>query len=300
LAAVAMTCGVVLIAAAGHPANFDNEGIPSVSPQELKPTWAKLLQPKPGTEFINGMPREILWLKDGAEMVLVPAGEFLFGKDNEAREQPAFYIDKFPVTNQRYKKFVDATAHRVPFMAEDWAKPYNWSRGSYPEGKANHPVVLVDSSDVVAYCRWAGKSFPSEEQWEKAARGTDGRKYPWGDELPEPSSATSVPPKRGLLGLVFRTLGWPVKDEICNSWHSGIRGTTAVDRYPRAVSPFGCYDMVGNVWEWTSTAKEPGWVVKGGSWFDGDVRVQSSAYGVVRPWLRGANLGFRCAVVLPE
>jgi len=249
------------------------------SPTELKAAWMKLLKPKPGTKYLDGLPKEITWLKDGAGMVLIPGGQFLFGQDNEKKELPPFYIDKFPVTNARYKKFVDATGHRVPFVSEDWAKPYNWRSGTYPKGKANHPVVLVDFSDVVAYCKWAGKTIPSEAQWEKAARGTDGRRYPWGDRF---------------------------EDGRCNCWHERIRNTTRVDKYPKGVSPYGCYDMSGNTWEWTRTwgwtakSKEQAWIAKGGSWFDGEVRVRAYSFGALRPQLKGNNLGFRCAAIIPE
>jgi len=276
-----------------------SEAVAETAP-ELEQKWARLCEPKPGTEYVNGMPKEIIWLKDGAEMVLVPAGEFLFGEENERREEPAFYIDKFPVTNERYKKFVEATEHRVPFMGEGWAKPYNWRRGTYPEGRAKHPVVLVDWYDVVAYCRWAGKAFPSEQQWEKAARGTDGRRYPWGNEFTDPTRPNTARLNRGLLGAVFRALGVPVEGERCNCWHAGIETTTPVDKYPKAVSPYGCYDMAGNVWEWTSTPRKLGWVSKGGSWFDGEVRVRTTSYGWIRPQLKGNNVGFRCAVILPK
>ncbi len=250
-----------------------SEEQPREASPELKPGPGKLFKPKPGTKHIDGMPTEIIWLKDGAEMVLIPGGEFLFGEDNERREEPAFYIDRFPVTNERYKKFIDATGHGVPYVPEDWAKPYNWRRRTYPKGKAKHPVVLVSWYDVVAYCRWVGKPFPNLQQWEKAARGTDGRKYPWGDKY---------------------------EDGRCNSYHEGLEKTTPVDKYPKGVSPYGCYDMAGNVWEWTSTPKEIGWVLKGGSWFDGDVRVRSTAYGWAQPHVKGNNTGFRCVVVLPK
>ncbi len=295
-----VACGMLLLSLAGHSGDCLAGGAAPEGPSlELKPTWAELFRAKPGTEYLDGMPKEIIWIEDGAEMVLVPASKFLFGEENESKEEPAFYIDKFPVTNERYKRFVDAAGHRVPFMAEEWAKPYNWARGTYPEGQGNHPAVLLDWNDVVAYCRWAGKSFPSEFQWEKAARGTDGRLYPWGNDVPESTTPARALQKRGLLGLALRRLVWFRPAGLCNSWHAGLGRTTAVDQYPRGVSPYGCYDMAGNVWEWTSTQKSPGWVVKGGSWFDGDVRVRSTAYGVVRPLLRGNNLGFRCAVVLP-
>jgi formylglycine-generating enzyme required for sulfatase activity len=239
----------------------------------LKESWAELFKPKPGTQYVDGMPKEIIWLKDGAEMVLVPGGGFLFGEEKEKREEPTFYIDKYPVTNERYKKFVDATGYVVPYMDTEWAKPYNWGKKTYPKGKAKHPVVLVSWHNAAAYCLWAGKSSPSETQWEKAARGTDGRDYPWGNEF---------------------------KDGRCNSYHEGLEKTTPVDKYPQGVSPYGCYDMAGNVWEWTSTPRKLGWVLKGGSWFDGDVRVRCSTYGWTLPEVRAANTGFRCAVVLPE
>ncbi len=249
------------------------EESPAEPPPTLKPGWEELFKPKTGTEYMDGMPKEIIWLKDGAEMVLVPGGEFLFGEEKEKRDEPTFYIDKYPVTNERYKKFLDATGYGIPHLNADWAKPYNWRNRTYPKGKANHPAVLVSWQDVVAYCRWAGKSFPRETQWEKAARGTHGRIYPWGNEY---SSGR------------------------CNSYHEGLEKTTPVDKYPKGVSPFGCYDMAGNVWEWTSTPRKLGWVLKGGSWFDGDVRLRCSAYGWALPQVKAANTGFRCAIVLPE
>ena len=246
---------------------------PDESQPKLKPGWEKLLKPKPGTEWLNGMPKEIVWLKDGAEMVLVPGGEFLFGEAKEKREEPTFYIDKFPVTNEQYAKFVEETKHPVPQVPQDWAKPYNWRLGTYPEGQAKYPAVLVSWYDVVAYCRWAGKAFPSETHWEKAARGADGRKYPWGDEF-----------EKGK----------------CNSYLEGIEKTTPVDKYPNGVSPYGCYDMAGNIWEWTTTPRVAGYVLKGGSWFDGDLKVQTTASGWARPQEKAANTGFRCAIVLPQ
>jgi len=154
-------------------------------PADRSPSPTQLWKPKKGTSYVGKLPKRIIWLKDGAEMVLAPAGEFLFGNRNEKLSLDSFYIDKFPVTNQRYRKFVMATGHRVRFTDEKWAKNLNWGRKSYPKGKAKHPVVLVSFDDAVAYCKWAGKRIPTEEQWEKAARGTDGIAYPWGDEFDE-------------------------------------------------------------------------------------------------------------------
>jgi formylglycine-generating enzyme required for sulfatase activity len=223
------------------------------------------------------MPREIVWLKDGAEMVLVPGGDFLYGENKETKTLDAFYMDKYPVTNERYQKFVKATGHKAPYLDKEWAKPYNWKRRlfvfkrtGYPRGKGEYPVVLVDWNDAMAFCEWAGKSLPTEEQWEKAARGTDGRLYPWGDEFDE---------------------------KKCNCFLTRIEKPTPVDKFPNGASPYGCVDMAGNVWEWTSSPKEAGYVMRGGSYFEGDVRVRS----YIRPWgipeLKGLNCGFRACYV---
>jgi formylglycine-generating enzyme required for sulfatase activity len=138
----------------------------------------------------------------------------------------AFYISRCPVTNAEYKKFVDATGRDVPFAKEDWAKPYNWDKKTrnYPNDKANHPVVLVSWYDAVEYCIWAGVRLPTEAEWEKAARGTDGRTYPWGN-------------------------GWD--QNLCNNRTSPYEDTVPVGSYPRGASPYGVMDMAGNAWEWT-------------------------------------------------
>jgi len=169
------------------------------------------------------------------EMILIPAGEFLMGSDPARDEDaddaeqpqhtlylPDYYMARTPVTNAQYAAFVQATDHDLP---------EHWKRGRPPEGKEDHPVVHVSWEDAVGYCSWlsqvTGKRYrlPSEAEWEKAARGTDGRIYPWGDE----------PPDEGR----------------CN-FGDNVGGTTRVDHYsPQGDSPYGCADMAGNVWEWT-------------------------------------------------
>ncbi|MEP7199466.1 MAG: SUMF1/EgtB/PvdO family nonheme iron enzyme, partial [Chloroflexota bacterium] len=168
------------------------------------------------------------------EMAPVPAGKFLYGENHEIRNiARPFHIGKYPVTNQQYKRFVDATKQAVP---ADWDK----ENRTYPLGKVNHPVVHVTKNDAEAYCKWAGKRLPTEEEWERAARGIDGREYPWGNEFD--------------------------KDKT-NTQESGIGGTSPVGVFLNGASPCGALDMVGNVWEWTANQYDKNsFVVRGGSW----------------------------------
>jgi len=168
-------------------------------------------------------------------LVLIPAGEFLMGSDlgrdkdayGDERPQhtlylPDYYMARTPVTNAQYAAFVQATDHDLP---------EHWTGGKPPEDKEDHPVVCISWHDAMAYCKWlsqvTGKPcrLPSEAEWEKGARGTDGRVYPWGDE----------PPDKGR----------------CN-FGDNVKGTTPVGHYsPQGDSLYGCADMAGNVWEWT-------------------------------------------------
>ncbi len=160
----------------------------------------------------------------------VPAGEFWMGSNKMDRDErplhrvhlDTFHIARVPITNAQYKPFVKATGQEPPV---------HWEDGRVPPGKETHPVVNVSWYDAMAFCEWlsgvTGKpiTLPSEAQWEKAARGTDGRKYPWGNEEPTP--------------------------DLCN-FGKNIGDTTPVGKYsPQGDSPYGCVDMAGNVWEWT-------------------------------------------------
>jgi formylglycine-generating enzyme required for sulfatase activity len=151
------------------------------------------------------------------EMILVPGGEFLYGPENKKVYLPDFYISKYCVSVAEYARFLKATGYNPPV---DWEKQLE-----YPK----HPVVNVSWYDANAFCEWVGGRLPTEEEWEKAARGTDGRIYPWGN----------IPPT-------------PDKAHYNRSW-KGYQTLADVDAYPEGDSPYGVRQMAGNVWEWTST-----------------------------------------------
>jgi formylglycine-generating enzyme required for sulfatase activity len=169
-------------------------------------------------------------------MVWVPPGPFIYGEGEGTRvvrlEQGVF-VARTPVTNAQYARFVAVTGHRPP---------QHWKGKAPPGAMRDQPVVYVSWHDAKAYAEWAGVRLLTEQEWEKAARGIDGRVYPWGD--------------------VFD----PTR---CNTVESGIGTTTPVGRYsPDGDSPCGCADMAGNVWEWTASEWEPGSefrVLRGGS-----------------------------------
>jgi len=241
--------------------------------------------------------------KDGAAMEWFPAGEFLMGstdaqiealckdtpglKDLLSGEKPqhtvkldGFWMYKNDVTVAQYKKFFAVTARKMP-TAPRWG----WID--------DHPVVNVTWDDAVAYAKWAGAALPTEAQWEKAVRGTDGRLYPWGN-------------------------AWDA--DKCNNWlaKNSPHKTSPVGSYPAGISPYGCMDMAGNVWQWcadwygadyyqhsptqnpigptTGTAR----VLRGGSWNYFATRFFRATYrSRFDPMLRIDYIGFRCAVCSP-
>ncbi len=164
------------------------------------------------------------------EMVRVPAGEFLRGSNTRlADEGPQhsvmlaeFLIDQYEVTNLQYKAFMRATQHK---------SPTHFSNRTHPEDKADHPVTFVSWHDARDYCAWAGKRLPTDAEWEKAARGTDGRTFPWGDKF------------------ALHNANTPAR------WASlkNTGDTTPVGSFTAGISPYGAYDMSGNVWEWTDS-----------------------------------------------
>lgn len=174
------------------------------------------------------------------EWMLIPAGKFLFGDENVVRniDEP-YLIGKYPITNAQYKLFLENNPS-VRMVPDNWD-----NNGNYPPEKANHPVVCLSRDDAQAFCQWADCRLPTEVEWEKAARGVYGRKYPWGD-------------------------AWQ-NNKYCNSEESKIGDTTPVDQFPKGISPFGVMDMCGNTWEWTDSAHkrflmEDLFILRGGSW----------------------------------
>jgi serine/threonine-protein kinase len=201
---------------------------------QLLATAHKLVSVQDVTQLpLDPMVETIILEKDGKEMVRVPAGEFEYGNMLKEKHLDEFWIDKTGVTNAEYARFVQATGHEPP--------PH-WSGQTPPAEIADHPVIYVFWDDAAAYANWAGKRLPTQEEWEKAARGTDGQNYPWGDQKPD--------------------------EELCN-FNRNVGGTTPVGKYsPQGDSPYGCADMSGNVWEWTDSWAYEGKfrVLSGGSW----------------------------------
>ncbi len=244
------------------------------------------------------------------ETVLIPKGVFLYGEDKIENDniKDDYKIDVYPVTNKQYKKFVDETSHEIPYSDETDDKPYSWNKNerTYPEGMGDHPVVLVFHDDATSFCKWRSEKegievrLPTEEEWEKAARGRDGREYPWGNEFD------------------FNKLNcadYHVKKELKNydEWSKEFLEkfykknnmkvlTTEIGRFTDGASPFGCHDMAGNVWEWTSSyydnKRKDAFVLRGGSWYDFSDWCRCAYRNFCGPIIRNFRAGFRCARTL--
>jgi formylglycine-generating enzyme required for sulfatase activity len=260
--------------------------------QVLPQKMVKIPRTKPAKEAPEGM-------------VLIPAAKFRFkvsgaeieGSDpgmdfqyvwedfprrhhDREMEIQSFYIDKYPVTNAQYKRFLDASGYRPK---DDCNFLKDWKGGTYPAGWNHKPVTWVSIEDARSYAAWAGKRLPHEWEWQYAAQGTDGRLYPWGNE----PDATAIPKTENGREL---------------------RGPTDVDAYPRGSSPFGVMDLMGNVWQWTDEyVDEHTWaaVLRGGSYyrprgshwyFPQNTKLdQHQKYLLMAPCKdRAGTLGFRC------
>ncbi len=201
----------------------------------------------------------------------------------------AYRIDRNLVTNADYQRFVASTGHRVPSVTAPLWQSYGliheyatvrkflWSEARPAAGRERHPVVLISHRDAVAYCTWRGQQegrplrLPTEAEWEKAARGPDGRYFPWGNTF---------------------------EAHRLNSYDQGPFNTVPVGQYPQGQSPYGLWDMAGQVFEWTSTPQTttpPKFIVKGGSWDDLPGVTRSAARHGRPADLKHILVGFRCA-----
>jgi len=258
----------------------------TLTDEEIKMSYEQQKDRRPAAEAKSN--------RDGAAMLYIPPGEFVMGTsvaDAEAlagsigahetffkHETPqrkvqlkGFLIDKYPVTNAQYKKFIDETLYGAPS---------GWVGRNFSEGTADHPVANVNWQAANTYARWAGKRLPTAQEWEKAARGTDGRVYPWGNEWD--AEATR-------------------RDDLEHAQTRAL--ATPVGCFPKGTSPYGVMDLCGNVAEWTGTASDPNlwggcYTVKGAGAAHGletsfrCAHVNFSAHtSRFHPWL-----GFRCAM----
>ncbi len=259
--------------------------------------------PKVGLTKSNSIITHEIQCADGSRMVFIPASDFYMGSsktevnsmpegfrpnlEHYADEMPQtevfvddFYIVKFEVTNAQYNEFVTQTGYPPPYYNHDLAKPYNWSSGTFPTGTANHPVVLVSWQDAYAYARWAGKRLPTEAEWEKSARGTDGRIYPWGNEWDgkKCNNAERVAGRalnsytawrgfaevqrtklKGVVNGPWNILNFTPSSEPIAVYadDSRIKHLQPVGSYPNGRSPYGIYDMAGNAMEWCANWYDP-------------------------------------------
>jgi formylglycine-generating enzyme required for sulfatase activity len=265
-----------------------------------------VLAPGPDPKEVRGSEAHLKF-----DWVEVPAGWFFMGsnprRDRYASDEeqpqhrlqlPAFRLARVPVTAAQFAAFVRETGYRTDAEAEE--AEHCWGRPHGPQGRssaeeADHPVTCVSWHDVQAFCRWARVRLPTEAEWEKAARGVDGRLYPWGDEWPDPRR--------------------------CN-YGNLVGNTTPVGTYPAGASPSGVLDMAGNVWEWTASRwgllaqgnyrypydptdgrealEAPDslmWIVRGGSFRDDGTRIRCAYRDWRYPFYRSDAIGFRVAAL---
>ena len=243
--------------------------------------WTRLHQARLCAEKYESAP---------AGMVLVPAGDFWMGSNEPTAELderplrkvflPSFYIDQFEVTNRRYREF--KKDHR------------------YPPGEDDLPVTFLLKREAEAFCRWAGRRLPTNAEWEKAARGTDGRVYPWGNEFS--ADRANLDRRSGLSSLL------PIPASACKSPLVGSARKVPGGSFPKGASPYGCQDMAGNVWEWVSDewvdrnflglkdGSEPRGIIRGGAYNYSARQARASYQGFEALGATCHDVGFRCAM----
>jgi len=252
---------------------------PTFTSVPFTPTFEPTDSPIPTP--VLGIGRTEISPKDGMTLLYVPAGEFTMGSYVSSDEQPVhkvnldtYWIDQTEVTNAMFAKCVaESQCGRTKDIS-------HYDDAQY----ANHPAVYVSWNDATSYCSWAGRRLPTEAEWEKAARGTDRRMYPWGNQFPD--------------------------NNLLNN-NGRVGDTTEVGKYPSGISFYGAYDMAGNVWEWMSSLYMPypynaddgrenlnssdSRVLRGGSWYSSDSDARSAFRITYPPSYTNYLVGFRCA-----
>jgi serine/threonine-protein kinase len=226
---------------------------------------------------------------DSAIVVFVPAGEFEMGSESGYDEQPVhtvtlddFWIDRTEVTNAMYALCVEAGACEPPRDASSYSRSSYYGDSEFD----SYPVIYVSWDDASDYCAWAGRRLPTEAEWEKAARGTDARTYPWGNGAP---------------------------DESQMNFNALVGDTSEAGTYPDGASPYGALDMAGNVWEWVADWYDESYyagspsenpqgpssgesrVLRGGSWLVSVLNVRAAFRYWIEPARSLSDFGFRCA-----
>jgi formylglycine-generating enzyme required for sulfatase activity len=274
----------------------------SVTPTKVKPTLTRTPSPTvTASKTVTASPSvtasptptpDLSLIEDehGIPMILIPEGPFVMGSDSDRLEfapahqvwLPNFYIDKYEVTNANYAACVDAGECAPPNIPNSKTRPQYFGNPEFDD----YPVIFVRWDSAETYCKWRGVRLPTEAEWEKAARGTDERLYPWGEQPPDCSRA--------------------------NYWPTGpcLGDTAEVGTHPRGVSPYGVHDLTGNVWEWVQDWYNayPGGdpeadelfdgthrVLRGGSFLNTATYLRSFVRKPFKPYMRGSSIGFRCA-----
>lgn len=243
------------------------------------------------------------------DMVVIPAGPFQMGTSREEAEEiaeahgyhvswlsgewpvqeidlPAYAIDRYPVTNAQYLAYIEDT---------DAEPPHHWRGGRPARTLRDHPVVGINQPDAEAYARWAGKRLPTEAEWEKAARGPEALRFPWGDTFQPDACQWSPDPNVPTPGAP------PVTDHVPLSAQEVTGpppGTAAVTAHPEGASPYGVMDMVGNAAEWCAGSPGGGsGFIRGGGFIVSDPINLRAASRIMSGWATNRNpwYGFRCA-----